>query len=453
MNMSEVISKKKTGIRYAEVVEKDLIPPVPDLLENAHTNIGVEGVPISRYTSLAFHQRELKDMWSKVWQFACRLEEISNIGDIFVYDLADYSFIIVRTQQDQVKAFSNSCPHRGTKLCVGNTSLKQFTCPFHGLSWNLEGALKKLPCEWDFPHIKNNELALDEVKSDLWEGFVFINMDKNARSLLEYLEDIPSQMSARSLGTRKIISHSQKILSANWKASMESFIEAFHIPELHYQTWKYQGIDSTQYDVFPHWKHMNRSIQPIGVQTFDNKPTLSQQEILDAWYEVVSGGKKAPKLQESETARNFISKWVRNMKFERSGVDYSQVSDSEMIDVIQYLLFPNTIFFRGVALPSLYRFRPNGNDPDSCIFDLYFFGESDKDAPKNPTLIMDEQARYTTSGQVPPWLGEVYDQDMDNLSNLQKGLKASRKKNIVLSHYQESRIRHFHQMLSAYVKE
>ena len=96
-------------------------------------------MPVRRYTTQAFHDLEMRKLWPKVWQMACREEEIPEVGDYVVYDIGSYSIIVVRTQQG-ISAHHNVCRHRGRRLCDSETGhAASFICPFHGFSWNLDG--------------------------------------------------------------------------------------------------------------------------------------------------------------------------------------------------------------------------------------------------------------------------------------------------------------------------
>jgi hypothetical protein len=90
------------------------------------TAASLEARPLSTdvYTSRDFHALELERMWSRVWQMACREEDIPKVGDHLVYDIGPTSLIIVRSGEDEIRAFHNSCLHRGTALreCGGNVS-------------------------------------------------------------------------------------------------------------------------------------------------------------------------------------------------------------------------------------------------------------------------------------------------------------------------------------------
>ena len=85
---------------------------------------------------------------------ACREEEIPQVGDTLVYDIVDASLLIVRTAPDEIRAFHNSCLHRGTQLRAGPGHVAELRCPFHGFTWNLDGSFREMPCSWDFPHVE-----------------------------------------------------------------------------------------------------------------------------------------------------------------------------------------------------------------------------------------------------------------------------------------------------------
>ena len=217
-----------------------------------------------RYLSQEYHDREVEKMWRKVWQMACREEDIPNVGDTIVYDIADDSIVVVRVTPDQIKAYHNSCLHRGTQLARGQTSVASLTCQFHGWSWNLDGTMKSLPCQWDFPQADKEKLTLPEVKVDTWDGWVFVNLDPECGTLADYLgEALPAHFEQMPLKSRFKAAHVQARVPANWKATMEAFIESYHVFMTHPQIVLFTGDHNTQYDVFD--EHSNRMITLIGV--------------------------------------------------------------------------------------------------------------------------------------------------------------------------------------------
>ena len=181
---------RSAGISYQELIGRDAVPPPRTLtLENKFDGPPTT-VPVNRYTTQAFHDLEMRQMWPKVWQMACRVEQIPNVGDYTTYEIGSYSIIVVNTQQG-FRAHHNVCRHRGRRLCDADGHASSFICPFHGFSWNLDGSSRSVTSEWDFPHIDRKNFSLNAVLCDTWGGWVFINMDLNAEPLSKFLGDLP----------------------------------------------------------------------------------------------------------------------------------------------------------------------------------------------------------------------------------------------------------------------
>ena len=126
---------------------------------------------------------------------ACREEQIPEVGDSVVYELADTSLIVVRTAPDEIRAYHNSCLHRGTQLRTSSGKVKNFRCPYHGFTWNIDGTLHEIPCGLGLPdHVDEAEFCLPEAQVGTWGGFVFVNVDTDAAPLEEYLEDLPAAL-------------------------------------------------------------------------------------------------------------------------------------------------------------------------------------------------------------------------------------------------------------------
>ncbi|MFT7091065.1 MAG: nitrite reductase/ring-hydroxylating ferredoxin subunit, partial [Candidatus Azotimanducaceae bacterium] len=115
------------------------------LMSSKSDFLGDRDLPFSRYTSLEFYQNEIDHLWPKVWQWACREEHIPNPGDYMVYDVGPYSALVIRGEDNQQRAFVNSCPHRGMQLAdSGSAGNKTFIrCPFHGMTWQTDGSLRE----------------------------------------------------------------------------------------------------------------------------------------------------------------------------------------------------------------------------------------------------------------------------------------------------------------------
>ena len=449
-------SARAPGPSVADTLRSDSIAPPPPLLEQSYQFLGDTEIPFSRYTDAAFFQSEMEKLWPKSWQWACREEHIPDVGDHYVYDIGKWSVIVVRAEDDVIRAFLNVCTHRGTRILSteGVGYSQSLTCPFHGWSWDLEGQLKQLPGRWDFPHVSDTSHGLDEVSCERWGGFVFINIDPQAAPLHSYLDCLPDHFKHFPLEQRRVKLHVEKILPCNWKAAQEAFMEAYHNVETHNSP---NGANA-QYDIFG--KYVSRFIHTIGSYSPESladyagdrwrRPPLTETEQLQALG--VTDAAAAEKA-EQHTARAVAAALYREQLSAEMGVDLSGCSDSLMLDSIEYHLFPNMFFFPGISIPMCYRFRPNGMDPDTCIFDLLLLqpiaeGAEHPEPPEPIKLSIDQSY---TEAQALSWLAPVYDEDTGNLQMQQQGFKTSIRGGVTLGNYQESRIRRVHLTLDEFL--
>jgi phenylpropionate dioxygenase-like ring-hydroxylating dioxygenase large terminal subunit len=324
----------------------------------------------------------------------------------------------------------------------------ELRCPFHGWTWSTEGALKSVPCRWDFPHVETDKFSLPEARVGIWGGFVFINMDENAGSLESFLGVLPDHMEAGwDLSRRTVTVHVQKELKTNWKAAQEAFLEAYHVYETHSQNLPFAGDANAQYDVFD--DHVSRFVHTHGFPSPHYTHAQTEQEMADKMH--LPPGTMVP---EGGTARRAAADWRRDNLGRKWNMELGGFSDSEMLDSIEYHLFPNMCMFPGVSLPMVYRFRPIGMDPGRTLFDILLLrplkpGEEHPSTPA-PVRISHDQS-YAEADGLEPWLGATFDQDTDNLARQYRGFKSSRKCGETLGNYQESRIRHFHRTLDAWL--
>ncbi len=154
------------GRTYRDIARADgeQLPPVIECQSNPDQS--TEDIPFERYTSRAFFDREMRQMWRKVWQFACRDEHVREVGDYYVYDIARFSLVIVRTDEG-LRAYHSSCLHRGTKLKPSRSNgwSGSIQCPFHGWQWNLDGTIRHIPCDWEFPQLDRAKACLPQAAS------------------------------------------------------------------------------------------------------------------------------------------------------------------------------------------------------------------------------------------------------------------------------------------------
>lgn len=439
---------------YQDIIAEDLVLAPAIFREYSETDIPVDTVSRDEYRSPAFADQEREHMWPRVWQMACREEQIPEAGDVVVYESPGASLLVVRTDADEIRAYYNSCLHRGMKLCAHDTSVSKLACPFHGFTWNLDGSLAYVPARWDFPNMRDDKMALPQAKVGRWGGFVFISRAENPPPLKEYLGHLVPHFEDWPFDKFYLATTIRKPMDANWKISVEAFLEAYHLAGVHAQALPFSGDASTQYDVWPDDPHVSRFLEPTGIMSDQYPRELSEQEILDSVMQVIFGAGESVPLPEGGKARHFLAAGMREEMAKVTGADYSQLSDTEAGDAIQYFLFPNIVIFRSLPYPFVYRVLPHRTDPNKCMFEFMVFRPRLDDAapPEAQVVELGDEGTFAGSGVLPPWQGEIYDQDVQGLRQCQEGMRDGGDAPLIFSRYQEVRIRHLHQTLHRYLE-
>ncbi len=218
-----------------------------------------DGVPKERYTSAEFAALEAERLWPKVWQMACRSEEIPEPGDYAVYDILDQSVLLMRQEDGTVQAFHNVCPHRGTQLADGTGSLpsSRLVCPFHGWSWSPDGANTFVLDADEFcgGRPTQDRVGLRTVRSAEWLACVWINLDPDAAPFEDHIASIRGYVEPLLIERMRVYWWNRTVLPANWKIAQEAFLEGYHTPGTHPQLGQFQP-DGTmvhqglRYDVY-----------------------------------------------------------------------------------------------------------------------------------------------------------------------------------------------------------
>ena len=426
-------------------------------------------VPKEVYFSPEFARLEEQYLWPYTWQLACRLEEVPEVGNYVTYDIVDDSIIIVRTDDNKVKAFHNVCPHRGRRLTQGCGSAQHFVCRFHGWQYNLNGDNVKVIDRDDWKGCLNDaDIRLREVRIDFWGGFVFINMDPNCEPLAKFISPVDDYCSRFEFEKLRFRWYKTAIMPANWKTILEFFNEFYHVQQTHHQLLPFTN-DYSNSDGFG--RHAAMWYPATGALPLSRSPRLPPKEEPDFRNYVLEFVETFNRdLQAMVTERNYhaaqrlrteatateeplavLGKWVQ-FQIEAAveeGAGWPPDLTPEYIDnsKLDWHVFPNTIFLHGFVDGVLwYRARPNGRDPESCIFDVWSLQRYGPD--KAPPL---EREFYTDWKQ-----GEwplIFRQDFANLAEVQKGFRSRGFTGSRTNPVQERAISHFHRTLRQFMQD
>jgi phenylpropionate dioxygenase-like ring-hydroxylating dioxygenase large terminal subunit len=446
--MADSLGPRSEGITYQELLDTDPYP-VPEVLRvESPRFLGSDDIPASRYTSREWHEREVERLWKRVWQFACREEQLPHAGSHVLYEVGTLSFIVVRTEDGGIRAYYNSCLHRGRQLKDHNGRCSEFRCPYHGFTWALDGTLASIPAGWDFEHVTPDDFSLPEAQVGTWGGFVFINPDPDAEPLLDYLGDLPHQFARWKLEDRYIQGHVQKLIRANWKIVQEAFCESYHAPTTHPQTAAYLGDVNSQIDI---WDTFARVITPGGTPSPLLKWDPTEEEILRYMLDIRDDEESYISLEAGKTAREVSAAAARERWRPVVGALVDEWCDAEFIDNIDYTIFPNMHPW-GAYNRIVYRFRPNGDNHREAIMDVFLLAPfSGERPPAAETTYLDFDDEWTSAPEL-GMLAKVFTQDSFNMPMVQKGLEASAKPGVTLANYQESKVRWLHDLLGTWVE-
>ncbi|MEO1041779.1 MAG: aromatic ring-hydroxylating dioxygenase subunit alpha [Pseudomonadota bacterium] len=468
------------GTSYTDLLDQDS-RQVPEFLrEESYEFLGTDPISTDRYTSPEFMRLENEKMWRNVWQFAAREEEMPDPGDTVLYENAGRSYILVRQKDRGVRAFHNFCLHRGRKLRSSSGYSPELKCPFHGFTWNNDGTLKEVPCKWDFGHLKEKEMSLPELRVDRWQGFIMVSEKQDIEPFEEWAGPAVRHYDRWRLDECYTAAWVARVIPANWKATAEAFMEAWHSIVTHPQILPFTGDANTRYDIYG--DHMNRAITPsavlsphLGDKGHDQAFVLQKMADFAATKKQSADGEvedtssaAARRVAEVEVdtshiplddpnrARKVAAETNRVVLGEKAKQDFSDISDSELTDNFTYNIFPNFSPWGGFIPNIIYRWRPWG-DPDHCLMEVRILARNPQDEPmpRSATmhLIPDDQPFASASDVIGAALAGVYDQDMANLPYVQEGMKASPTRQLQLGNYQEVRIRHFHRTLDKYLSQ
>jgi phenylpropionate dioxygenase-like ring-hydroxylating dioxygenase large terminal subunit len=455
VGMTDQDVRRAQTTTYQQLLDLDTQHEIPDLLrEDKPGAMPLKPIPASRYTSQAFFDLEVQKVFLKTWQWACREEEIPQPGDTHVFDLVGHSLLLTRQADGGIKAMRNICRHRGRKLVLHSGHRNAFKCPYHGFTWNTDGSFKECPLPWDFPQIDTEAFGLPEVRVESWAGFVFVNFDPDARPLLELLDPIPRHFARWNMDDCYKAAHVAKVMPANWKATIEAFLEASHVATTHPQVSTYIADANTQYDLLS--DHVDRMMSATGMPS----PQLDLAHLTEeqVFQHMVGTGSRAGlgetklSLKEGMTPRAYGAELARQGLLAETGYDYSFAADAEVLDGISYQFFPNFAIWGGMGGKTCYRWRPVGRSVDQTLMEVMIYKRHPKGQKREsvPMRMLGPDDKWADCAEL-GFLAGVYDQDSSNLGPQQQGLFDLGDEPIHFGRYTELRCRNLHRMLDEYM--
>lgn len=404
--------------------------------------------PKERYYDAEFFALEAEHLWPRVWQMACRLEEIPEPGDFTEYTILDQSVIVLRDADGEVRAYENVCRHRGVRLVDGPGHTDSgFTCPFHGWCYGLDGANTYLPMRGSFAehNLAPSEVGLQPVRCELWGGCAWINLDPDAPPLRACLEPSATILDGWKVESLKVEWWYAARIPANWKLAQQAFQEQYHVVQAHPQL------------VIPGMRYSMRPGAP-----FDPKAYLEAEvRYLRTMHEGMAGmvGKEdveiAERLKDAielpDDVDEAVAEW--NRQLDQAVVDWHREQGHDVPDLPELAArganepmgycFPHYFVLPMYSAASSYRFRPLG--PEETLMEIWSMvrrpeGE-ERPRPQRPEVWECDDPRW------PP----IPAQDFSNLPKQQRGLHAQGFEYMRLSERAEGHLSNLERVIDAYL--
>ncbi len=428
-------------------------------------------VPAERYYDPGFAALERERLWPRTWQMACRLEEIPSPGDYIEYTVCDQSILMVRVGGDNggtVKGYLNACRHRATELAKGTGTFDegQIVCPFHGWRWNLDGENTYIygAHAFDPELLAPDKICLRQARVEIWAGCAWVTMDPTAPPLLEALDPMPGLLDPLGLGAMTVDWWKAAILPANWKLAQEAFMEGYHVPQTHPQLTlghpEQYDPDSLVYSVHDRG-HSSFQLRPnaqakkgaqVGVSEID--AIIESVHLLNSGLEamtldrdvhVIEGMRNRP-IPEGST---FGAELVKALYEYAAGAGIPLPAPDPAALARwggMFFMFPNYFVLPQYGNALVYRVRPHGDDPESCLFELWSLTiPAEGHHPSRPVV----QGPFAPD-DTDHW-PRIPLQDFSNIGRQQRGVHSRGFLGPRLSHTYEAGIVNMHRELDRYL--
>ncbi|MCE2389912.1 MAG: aromatic ring-hydroxylating dioxygenase subunit alpha [Proteobacteria bacterium] len=427
--------------------------------------LGPDFIPKRRYTSRSFFELEMRKLWPRVWQVAGREDELRETGSYLEYRIGDQSVLVVRVDPDTLKAYVNSCRHRGTRLAAGCGRFEGGTirCPFHGWVWHLDGEPAYIPRREEFSAETLSDLALTECRSGSWGGFVFVNLDPDAPDLDAALAPATRFLDPMGIERMGVLWHKQVELPVNWKAALDAFTESYHVAATHPE-YAELGTDANRfvYHQDP-GGHSHYAFPPTNYgnpgEAGEASPPEDERE---SFYRYVAYNVDELGAMYTERDRHLAGQ-LRQREIPAGsslGEEYAQAlheyargsgftlpspTAEQLGQIGVHLVFPHLMLLPTLGNALAYRARPDGLRADSTLWDIWSLTMfPDDDQPAHRVRKVDWRD--------PEQVGRVLFQDFSNMLEARSGMRNRGFEKLRLNTVQELNLLHLQREIDRYLK-
>ncbi len=204
------------------------------------------------YTDPEIYARERQGLFARTWQFAGHSSRLREPGDYFAFEIAGESLFCIMGRDRRIRTFYNVCQHRAHQLVEGEGRARVIVCPYHAWTYELTGKLRSGPNIASVPGFDRSEICLNEIRTELFLGFIFVNLDIDAAPMEVWFPGAREELEA-------FVPHHSELEPfrwveiperCNWKVSVENYSECYHC-SLNHPTFSTGVVKPETYDIQP----------------------------------------------------------------------------------------------------------------------------------------------------------------------------------------------------------
>ncbi len=208
----------------------------------------VSHVPGDFYSSPDIYALEKERVFMKDWLCVARSEELEKAGDFMALRIMEEPLVVTRDKSGGLNAFANVCKHRGVEVASGSGNTEEFSCPYHGWLYDLQGRLVGAPYMKEVEGFDPQTCRLTPIALDVWQGWVFVNFDPDCIPLAQFVAAFEEDFGFYRFGELKLATKIQFDFDCNWKLVVENAMDNYHINTLHKDTLGV-GVDTRELDI------------------------------------------------------------------------------------------------------------------------------------------------------------------------------------------------------------
>ncbi len=239
------------------------------------------------YTDPAVYEAEKLGLLARTWQLAGHVSQVENTGDYFAFEMAGESLFCIKGRDGVIRTFYNVCQHRAHQLVSGTGTTRVVVCPYHSWTYELTGGLRAGPNINAVPGFDKSKICLTEVKTELFLGFIFVNLDPDAREMEAWFPNVRAELESfiPHWAELKPLEWVEIHERCNWKVSVENYSECYHCT-LNHPTFATGVIKPETYDIQPQGYCLRHTTEcsDLDRMSYDIESGLPNNDRYSSWF-------------------------------------------------------------------------------------------------------------------------------------------------------------------------